>query len=425
MWFCARAYSVLLLIKMPRRRVSNLSRRTRNAIRQRNIASQLSDEEREIMRAKNRVRTQQRRALIRRKAAQETAKRNDSSIDLNRTAFRYGCTSTALVAMTSPNLATINDPMVASDLEIGPIKIEQGTSTDDESNEEPELETPAKKIRISEQLEPKNEKIKKRGKNFSPEEELILVELVEERNDVLNNKKSDAFTWKHKEEVWAELTNNFVAKTGVNREWRQLRDKYLHMKRRAKVELAKERAHCQRMGGGEPVTPIVSTVSEKIVAMIGDAALRLKNALETDGCQLENEQSFEEDDDMMYNFVSGGLDANDMAVSEDDLTSTSSKWATSNMANAVPPPVLNNKLPDKVPNPKSTLDEERLKLLQLRQDFCRCENERAQEKHELEMYEKRSKLEDEARERKLRIELLELEIKQKKAKQEQSIHLFN
>ncbi|EDW11746.2 uncharacterized protein LOC6576313 isoform X2 [Drosophila mojavensis] len=327
--------------------------------------------------------------------------------------------------MTSPNLATINDPMVASDLEIGPIKIEQGTSTDDESNEEPELETPAKKIRISEQLEPKNEKIKKRGKNFSPEEELILVELVEERNDVLNNKKSDAFTWKHKEEVWAELTNNFVAKTGVNREWRQLRDKYLHMKRRAKVELAKERAHCQRMGGGEPVTPIVSTVSEKIVAMIGDAALRLKNALETDGCQLENEQSFEEDDDMMYNFVSGGLDANDMAVSEDDLTSTSSKWATSNMANAVPPPVLNNKLPDKVPNPKSTLDEERLKLLQLRQDFCRCENERAQEKHELEMYEKRSKLEDEARERKLRIELLELEIKQKKAKQEQSIHLFN
>lgn len=111
------------------------------------------------------------------------------------------------------------------------------------------------------------------------------MELVEERNDVLNNKKSDAFTWKHKEEVWAELTNNFVAKTGVNREWRQLRDKYLHMKRRAKVELAKERAHCQRMGGGEPIAPIVSTVSEKIVAMIGDAALCLKKALETDGCE--------------------------------------------------------------------------------------------------------------------------------------------
>lgn len=110
------------------------------------------------------------------------------------------------------------------------------------------------------------------------------MELVEERNDVLNNKKSDAFTWKHKEEVWAELTNNFVAKTGVLREWRQLRDKYLHMKRRAKVELAKERAHSQRVGG-EPITPIVSTVSEKIVAMIGDAALCLKKAMETDGCK--------------------------------------------------------------------------------------------------------------------------------------------
>lgn len=116
---------------------------------------------------------------------------------------------------------------------------------------------------------------------------------------------------------------------------------------------------------------------------------------------------------------------NDITASEDDLTSTSSKWPTGNSANTVRPPLLKSKLPDKVPNPKSSLDEERLKLLQLQQNFCRCENERAQEKHDLEMRERRSKLEDEAKERKLRIELLELEIKQKKAKHEQSRHIFN
>lgn len=69
----------------------------------------------------------------------------------------YVCIINAMTSITKarPKLATTNDPIVANDLEIGPIKIEQETSTDDESNEEPELETPTKKSRISEQLEPK------------------------------------------------------------------------------------------------------------------------------------------------------------------------------------------------------------------------------------------------------------------------------
>lgn len=123
MWFCATAsaYSVLLLITMPRPRRSNLSQLSRNAIRQRNIASQLYDEEREIAREERRVSMEQRRALIRasqtqeqREAARETARletrnrrayrtdeqrnnlriarRNGSSIDLNRAAFLYDCT---------------------------------------------------------------------------------------------------------------------------------------------------------------------------------------------------------------------------------------------------------------------------------------------------------------------------------------------
>lgn len=45
------------------------------------------------------------------------------------------------------------DPLTVNDMEIGPIKVEQDTSTDDESNEE--SETPAKIARIMEQQEPK------------------------------------------------------------------------------------------------------------------------------------------------------------------------------------------------------------------------------------------------------------------------------
>ncbi|CAG5038712.1 unnamed protein product [Parnassius apollo] len=106
---------------MPRPRRSNLSQRSRTAINQRNIASQLSDEERDIAREERRVSMERRRALIRatqtqeeREAARETARletrnrrayrtdqqrdnlrrarRNGSSVDLNRAAFLYDCT---------------------------------------------------------------------------------------------------------------------------------------------------------------------------------------------------------------------------------------------------------------------------------------------------------------------------------------------
>ncbi|CAG5037798.1 unnamed protein product [Parnassius apollo] len=106
---------------MPRPRRSNLSQRSRTAIRQRNIASQLSDAERDIAQEERRVSMERRRALIRatqtqeeREAARETARletrncrayrtdqqrdnirrarRNGSSVDLNRAAFLYDCT---------------------------------------------------------------------------------------------------------------------------------------------------------------------------------------------------------------------------------------------------------------------------------------------------------------------------------------------
>lgn len=106
---------------MPRPRRSNLSQRSRNAIRLRNIANQLTDEERQIAREERRVGVARSRALLRasqtqeqREAVRETARletrnrranrtdqqrdslrsarRNTSSVDLNRAAFLYDCT---------------------------------------------------------------------------------------------------------------------------------------------------------------------------------------------------------------------------------------------------------------------------------------------------------------------------------------------
>lgn len=102
---------------MPRPRRSNLSQQSRNAIRLRNISNQSTEEEREIAREQRRGTMARHRASQiqeQREAAREAARlamrnhranrtnqqrdnircarRNASSVDLNRAAFQYDCT---------------------------------------------------------------------------------------------------------------------------------------------------------------------------------------------------------------------------------------------------------------------------------------------------------------------------------------------
>lgn len=69
-------------------------------------------------------------------------------------------------------------------------------------------------------------------------------------------------------------------------------------------------------------------------------------------------------------------------------------------------------------NPRTlrSLDEEKIKLVLLQQDFYKGENLRAQEKHDHEMLKEKIKLDQEVQEGKLRIEMMELEILEKRAR---------
>ena len=91
---------------------------------------------------------------------------------------------------------------------------------------------------------------RQRGKNFTHSEDLILLDLVEERKDILENKKSDAVTWKQKAECWENLTVEFVNKTGTVRNAKTLKDKYDALKRKSRVEIAAEKHETYRTGGG-------------------------------------------------------------------------------------------------------------------------------------------------------------------------------
>jgi len=66
--------------------------------------------------------------------------------------------------------------------------------------------------------------------------------------------------------------------------------------------------------------------------------------------------------------------------------------------------------------PKGKIEEQKLNLILLQQEFLRTKTLQLKEMHEMVMEEKRIKLNQEVREGKLRIELLELDKLERKAK---------
>ncbi|TDG42146.1 hypothetical protein AWZ03_011434 [Drosophila navojoa] len=230
-----------------------------------------------------------------------------------------------------------------------------------------------------------SEEKKKRGKNFTAEEELVLMELLEERKNILENKKSDAATWKQKEQAWEEMADTFYTRTGIRREWKALRDKFINMKRRSKLELVDDKNHSFRTGAG------------KYIALMGESTAGLGNQFDSDASNVPNDINFEGDDDM-FGSSTDTHDIPNLIEHKDVRANISSDWPSMN------------------PRTLRSLDEEKIKLVLLQQEFYKGENQRAQEKHNHEMLKEKIKLDQEVQEGKLRIEMMELEILEKRAK---------
>lgn len=93
------------------------------------------------------------------------------------------------------------------------------------------------------------------------------------------------------------------------------------------------------------------------------------------------------------------------AVQDEDQATTNSDWATGNPNSQT----LSQ-------SRKQCIEQETLKLIRLQQEFVRCKNQRAQERHEQDMLREKAKLDQELQAGKLRIQLIELEILEKRAK---------
>lgn len=110
---------------------------------------------------------------------------------------------------------------------------------------------------------------RERSANFNVEERDILVSLALKYKDILENKQSDASTWKTKEKAWKCIEGEFNARSGgPPRSNKTLRIKYEGLKRTVRKKSAAIRSELYRTGGGCNTAVPLDNTEEKLKGII-------------------------------------------------------------------------------------------------------------------------------------------------------------
>ncbi|KAI4455254.1 apontic [Holotrichia oblita] len=91
---------------------------------------------------------------------------------------------------------------------------------------------------------------RKRSKNFTELEVKLLVDVILRHISKIENKKTDAMTWKDKKETWDKVAEEFQALAGGDRTSSVLRNKYEGIKQPLKAKLARNKVEIFKTGGG-------------------------------------------------------------------------------------------------------------------------------------------------------------------------------
>ncbi|KAH8352403.1 hypothetical protein KR084_003947 [Drosophila pseudotakahashii] len=260
---------------------------------------------------------------------------------------------------------------------------------------------------------------KYRGKNYTAEEEMVLLELVAEEKAVLQDPTSDAGTWSRKQRTWKDIEERLYLRTGSRRDYKALREKFVTLKRQCKADLRKKNINEPKKGAVTEL--IVSMLHEDLDKTKAEEPIAEKPKNETPIPEPPMEDSPMELDtsniktELIIDFIRDGSedDENDVGyastfledtLAEEEPPASSSGWSEKMMPER-----------GKVA-PRGIVEQQKLNLILLQQEFVRTKTMQLKEMHEMVMEEKRIKLNQEVREGKLRIELLELEKLEKKAR---------
>lgn len=106
---------------------------------------------------------------------------------------------------------------------------------------------------------------RERGANFSTPEVEALIHLVLKNSKIIENKTTDAVTWKNKEKCWENLANEYnVLFPGNMRSAKSLKMKYETFKKELRKKIPKLIQQRTSTGGGSLLTPM----EEKVYAIM-------------------------------------------------------------------------------------------------------------------------------------------------------------
>lgn len=118
-------------------------------------------------------------------------------------------------------------------------------------------------------------KVRNRGKNFSDEECLLFLNIVETEKYIIENKSTNAFTNKQKAIAWEKITTKYNSCTAIRRTTEQLQGKYENLKNHAR-NYAKNKKY-------NTITDIKGNlIYEKCIELINKKSFSDENSLEDD-----------------------------------------------------------------------------------------------------------------------------------------------
>ena len=114
-------------------------------------------------------------------------------------------------------------------------------------------------------------------------EKLTLMELVEEKRAILESKKTDAVSQAQKKKIWEGKAALYCLQLGTRpRTTEQLKVLWKNLVARAKKEKSTERKERLATGGGTLPQGIVSSISERVMAMTPGTFVPPANMLDED-----------------------------------------------------------------------------------------------------------------------------------------------
>ncbi|CAH2106550.1 unnamed protein product [Euphydryas editha] len=129
---------------------------------------------------------------------------------------------------------------------------------------------------------------RKRDPTFTSSEKETLLKLITTHIFIVESKKTDAVSIKHKTEEWRKIATEFNANSGIyHRDWTVLKNCWENLKKKAKHEQTlRNQQQFLGTGGGPPKKVIEDPIISRVLELIQARESGFVNCFDSDGTQI-------------------------------------------------------------------------------------------------------------------------------------------